>query len=272
MTGLGDTAAMRRRLLEMHRTAGVGHLGGNLGCLDILAALFGHALHEGDQFVLSKGHAAGALYVTLWAHGRLTDDDLATFHRDGTRLAGHPPASGIPEIPFATGSLGHGPGLASGIALGWRLQGMSGHAFCLTSDGEWNEGSCWEALAFAVHHRLGNLTVVVDANGLQGFGSTREVMNLEPLAAKFRAFGADIIEVDGHDPVALATALTVPGREGRGAETPPVSGAPRVIVARTIKGKGVSFMEGRMEWHYLPLTDDLLAQALTELDAAEATR
>ncbi|MBU6290204.1 MAG: hypothetical protein KGS10_18755, partial [Chloroflexi bacterium] len=114
--------------------------------------------------------------------------------------------------------------------------------------------------------------IVVDANGLQGFGSTREVMNLEPLAAKFRAFGADVIEVDGHDPVALATALTVPGREGRGSGSPRVARTPRVIVARTIKGKGVSFMEGRMEWHYLPLTDDLLAQALAELDAAEATR
>jgi transketolase len=240
--------------------------------LDILDALFTHAIGESDQFVLSKGHAAGALYVTLWAHGRLSDDDLATFHRDGTRLAGHPPASGIPEILFATGSLGHGPGLASGLALGWRLQGVQGHAFCLTSDGEWNEGSCWEALAFAVHHRLGNLTLVVDANGLQGFGSTREVMNLEPLAAKFRAFGADVTEVDGHDAVALATAIAVPHRDGRGEARSPLPGTPRVIVARTIKGKGISFMEGRMEWHYLPLTDDLLAQAVAELDAAEVTR
>jgi transketolase len=264
-TGALDATAMRRRLLLMHRAAGVGHLGGNLGCLDILAALFGHILREGDQFVLSKGHAAGALYVALWAQGRLSDDDLATFHRDGTRLAGHPPASGVPEIPFATGSLGHGPGLSAGLALGWRLQGRSGHAYCLTSDGEWNEGSCWESLAFAVHHRLDNLTLIVDANGLQGFGSTHEVLNLEPLAAKFRAFGADVTEVDGHDQVALTMALAVPAdaghRDGHG--------APRVIVARTIKGKGVSFMEGRMEWHYLPLTDDLLTQALAELEAAE---
>ena len=271
--------ALLRRLLRMHHAGGVGHLGGNLGCLDILAAILGGAMATGDELVLSKGHAAGALYVALWAQGRLTDDDLATFHRDGTLLAGHPPASGIPGIPFATGSLGHGPGLAAGLALGWRLQGRPGHAFCVTSDGEWNEGSCWEALAFAVHHRLGNLTLVVDANGLQGFGTTREVLDLEPLAAKFRAFGAEVAEVDGHDPVALAAALAVPGRDSGRMPPPPAenspasreggeTAAPRVIVARTVKGKGVSFMEGRMEWHYLPLTDDLLTQALADLDTA----
>lgn len=265
MTGAPlDATALRRRLLRMHHASGVGHLGGNLGCLDILAALLGGTMRDDDLLVLSKGHAAGALYVALWATGRLTDDDLATFHRDGTRLAGHPPAAGIPEIPFATGSLGHGPGLAAGVALGWRLQGVPGHVFCLTSDGEWNEGSCWESLVFAVHHRLRNLTLVVDANGLQGFGTTGEVLALEPLGAKFRAFGADVVEVDGHDADALADALAAP----EGASVPTA----RVVVARTTKGKGVSFMEGRMEWHYLPLTDDLLAQALAELEAAEGPR
>jgi transketolase len=250
----------------MHHRAGVGHIGGNLGCIDILAAAFGHAMASDDQFVLSKGHAAGALYVTLWAQGVLSDADLATFHKDGTLLAGHPPASGIGQIPFATGSLGHGIGLASGLALGWRMVGNDRHAFCLTSDGEWNEGSCWEALAFAVHHRLANLTIIVDVNGLQGFGTTREVMDMDPLAARFRAFGADVTEVDGHDLDALSVVLAVPGRHGRATSD---TRRPRVVVAHTIKGKGVSFMEGRMEWHYLPLTDDLLAQALADLEAAD---
>ena len=242
----------------MHHRAKVGHIGGNLGCLDILGVLFRDVMAPEDRFVLSKGHAAGALYVTLWSIGKLSDADLDTFHRDGTLLAGHPPARGIPEIAFATGSLGHGFGLASGLALGFRLQGQAGRVFCLTSDGEWNEGSSWEALIFATHHRLANLTVVIDANGLQGFGCTREVADIEPLADKFRAFGADVEEVDGHDPVALRHALSVKG-DGL-----------RVIVARTVKGHGVSFMENRMEWHYLPLTDAQYAQAIAEIDAREA--
>ena len=255
---VAERVDVHRRLLQMHHRAKVGHIGGNLGCLDILGVLLRDVMAPEDRFVLSKGHAAGALYVTLWSIGKLSDADLDTFHRDGTLLAGHPPARGIPEIAFATGSLGHGFGLASGLALGFRLQGQAGRVFCLTSDGEWNEGSSWEALIFATHHRLANLTVVIDANGLQGFGCTREVADIEPLADKFRAFGADVEEVDGHDPVALRHALSVKG-DGL-----------RVIVARTVKGHGVSFMENRMEWHYLPLTDAQYAQAIAEIDAREA--
>ena len=136
-----------------------------------------------------KGHAAGAYYVTLWTLGKLTEQDLTSFHKDGTRLSGHPPASGIDEILFATGSLGHGFALASGLALAKCIRGEPGSVFCLTSDGEWNEGSCWETLIFARHRGLDNLTLLVDSNGLQGFGTTREVADLEPLAARFRSFG-----------------------------------------------------------------------------------
>jgi|GEM_PF-4069831 len=192
------------------------------------------------------------------AAGRKTQRKIGFELADKLGDAPLPPARGAPEVPFATGSLGHGFGLASGLALGFRLQGHAGRVFCLTSDGEWNEGSSWEALIFATHHRLANLTVVIDANGLQGFGSTREVADIEPLADKFRAFGADVEEVDGHDPVALRHALSVTG-DGL-----------RVIVARTVKGHGVSFMENRMEWHYLPLTDAQYAQAIAEIDAREA--
>src|SRR5205807_144724 len=171
-----------------HYEAGVGHIGGNLSALDILLTLHHGVVTESDQFVLSKGHSAGAMYVTLWSLGRITDDELKTFHKDNTRLPGHPPAHGLGDVLFATGSLGHGLGLANGLALAKKLKGQGGRVFCLTSDGEWNEGSCWESLIFARHQNLDNLTFIVDANGLQGFGSTREVADLAPLGEKFRAF------------------------------------------------------------------------------------
>ncbi len=179
------------RLLQMHYESKVGHIGGNLSSLDILLSLYHFRLGQDDAFVLSKGHSAGALYITLWTRGALSDGDLLHFHGEGTRLSGHPPSQGIGEIIFATGSLGHGLSLASGLALAKRLHGESGRVFCLMSDGEWNEGSCWEALIFLVHQKLQNLTFIVDQNGLQGFGTTREVANLDSLAAKFRAFGVN---------------------------------------------------------------------------------
>lgn len=243
----------RRRLLEMHYESGVGHIGGNLSCLDLMLVLYHRLLGPDDQFVLSKGHSAGALYVTLWTLGRLDDADLRQFHKDDTRLSGHPPTSGIEDVLFATGSLGHGLSLAVGLAQAKRLKRRPGHVYCLTSDGEWNEGSCWEALIYARHHRLDNLTIAVDLNGLQGLGTTREVADLDPLAEKFRAFGVGTEEVDGHDPAAILRALA-PGSLG-----------PRAVVARTRKGCGVSFMEDRMEWHYLPMSQTHYQQALDEL-------
>ena len=188
------------RLLQMHQEACVGHIGGNLSALDILLTLHHSVMQPDDAFILSKGHAVGALYVTLWSIGRIDEAELKTFHQDDTRLTGHPPAQGIPEILFATGSLGHGPGLANGMALAKILKAETGRVFCLTSDGEWNEGSSWESLIFARHHKLDQLTFIVDANGLQGFGTTKEVADLEPLAEKFRAFGIETIEIDGHNP------------------------------------------------------------------------
>ena len=242
----------RLRLLQMHFESRVGHIGGNLSCLDTLMTLYHQVLLPQDAFVLSKGHAAGALYVTLWSRGVLADEDLQQFHRDNTRLSGHPAPGFLPQIPFATGSLGHGLPLAGGMALGKRLKGEAGRVFCLTSDGEWEEGSNWEALLFAAHHRVAPLTIIVDANGLQGFGSTAEVSGLEPLAAKFRAFNLPVTEVDGHDLAALECALNAPA-----------AGA-RVLVARTQKGRGVSYMEDRMEWHYLPMTPAQYQQAVKE--------
>lgn len=239
----------------MHYASGVGHIGGNLSALDAMLLVFHEFLREQDRFILSKGHSAGALYIALWSVGRLADEALETFHKDGTLLAGHPPSVGIPDIPFATGSLGHGLSLAAGTALGHRLQGSDARVVCLTSDGEWQEGSTWEALIFACHQRLGNLTVLVDHNELQGFGSTREVASMAPLWDKLVGFDAAIDVVDGHDLDALRDLMRRP------AET-----RPRIVVMRTVKGKGVSFMENRMEWHYLPLGTAQYEAAMAEVD------
>lgn len=248
--------AARKRLLQMHFDSGVGHIGGNLSALDAMLVVFHEFLRDDDRFVLSKGHAAGALYTTLWSKGRLQDDDLKLFHRDNTLLAGHPPAKGIADIRFATGSLGHGLSLASGLALGARIKGDPARVVCLTSDGEWQEGSTWEALIFACHHALTNLTVLVDHNNLQGFGNTTDVASMAPLWERLRGFAVDIDVIDGHDLAAIRAALAKPNQRLR------------IIVLRTVKGRGVSFMENRMEWHYLPLSPEQYRSAIAELDAS----
>lgn len=242
------------RLLEMHYQSKVGHIGGNLSALDILISLYHFCLGSNDKFVLSKGHSAGALYVTLWTMGILSDEDLRQFHGEATRLSGHPPLRGIPEIIFATGSLGHGLSLAAGLALGKKLRGEKGRVFCLTSDGEWNEGSCWEALIFMAHQKLDNLTFLVDLNGMQGFGSTRQVANLDSLADKFRAFGVKTVEINGHSVDDICSAAGC-------------AGGPLAIVANTKKGCGVSFMENQMAWHYLPMSEEQYQQAVREVTA-----
>ncbi|MDQ1422935.1 MAG: transketolase, partial [Acidimicrobiaceae bacterium] len=248
-----DVRTARQRLLKMHYESGVGHIGGNLSALDAMLVVFHEYLREQDRFFLSKGHAAGALYITLWSIGRLDDHDLESFHQDDTLLAGHPPASGVPDIAFATGSLGHGISLAAGTALAFRFKGSDGRVVCLTSDGEWQEGSTWEGLIFASHHRLHNLTILVDHNELQGFGSTAEVAGMSPLWERLKGFDVDVHVVDGHDTSAIQTALASPGERLK------------VVVLRTVKGHGVSFMEHQMKWHYLPLTPDLYQQAIDEI-------
>ena len=188
--------------------------------------------------------------------GRLRDQDLKQFHKDDTLLAGHPPAKGIADIQFATGSLGHGLSLAAGTALAFKLKGSDTRVICLTSDGEWQEGSTWEALIFACHHRLLNLTVMVDHNNLQGFGSTADVASMSPLWDRLQGFDVDLQIIDGHDPDAIRAAL-----EGESQRL-------RVIILRTVKGHGVSFMENRMEWHYLPLSEEQFKTAIEEIEGA----
>jgi transketolase len=245
----------RKRLLQMHFESGVGHIGGNLSALDIIMVLYHAILRKDDVFILSKGHAAGAIYVALWSLGRLSDDELRQFHAEGTKLSGHPAPNCHPDIPFATGSLGHGLSLAAGIALGKNLQEQAGRVFCLLSDGEMQEGSTWEGLIFAAHHRI-PLTILIDVNGLQGFGRTHDVAGLDLTVSKFREFGLPAELVDGHDLQALTSAC-------RGE-----SAGPRVVIARTCKGRGVSFMEDRIDSHYLPLSEPQYRQALEEVDAS----
>jgi transketolase len=235
-----DLDRARRRLVEMHYRNRIGHLGGNLSAVDAMMVLHHELMAEDDRFVLSKGHSAGAYYITLWSLGLITDAELATFHQDDTRLSGHPPAQGIPQILFSTGSLGHGLSLAAGLALAARLKGQGHHIFCLTSDGEWQEGSTLEALIFACHNNLSNLTILVDHNGLQGFGSTAEVASMDPLYLKLSGFDLDVRRCDGHNLQALRDTLA------------PLSNRPVAVIMATCKGRGVPDFEGRMESHYLP--------------------
>jgi len=250
-----DLKRARKRLLQMHFESRVGHIGGNLSCLDALMVLYHEVLTPQDRFVLSKGHAAGALYTALWSSGRIGDDALKTFHKDATLLAGHPPASGIDDILFATGSLGHGLSLAAGAAKALELKGEGGMVYCLTSDGEWQEGSTYEAMVFASHHRLSNLKILVDHNQLQGFGTTSEVASMAPLGDRLAGFELDLKVIDGHDLGAIRAALASR------------SNTCQLIVMQTHKGRGVSFMEDRMEWHYLPLGAEQYAQAVQEVEA-----
>jgi len=255
------TALLRRarlRLLEMHHRTNTGHIGGNLSCIDCLVVLHHAVLKEDDVFLLSKGHSAGALYVALWSCGVLDEDALNTFACDGTFLGIHPPINHLKEVPFGTGSLGHGPSLAAGMALGRRLQNIPGRVFCLCSDGEWQEGSCWEALSFAVHQRLDGLRLIVDVNGWQGFGSTREVASLcmDSLAARFEAFGACVSRCAGHDPEAILEALQANIPRNR----------PSVLLLHTCKGKGLSFFEDTLASHYLPLTDEQYESSCRDLE------
>jgi transketolase len=249
------------KVLELYKTAGVGHIGSSLSCLEILVDLCFQRMGSDDVLVLSKGHAAAALYTTLSLSGRLPEADLSSFYRDGTLLAAHPPCSRrIQAIPFGTGSLGHGLGLACGIALSQRFTEKQFNVFTVLSDGDCNEGSTWEAVLFASQQKLSPVTAVVDLNGIQGIGYTKDILNLEPFADKWRAFGFSVAVADnGNDFADLARAYQ------QVANSP----GPRCVVARTVKGHGISYMADKVEWHYLPMKDEHYAQALSELKRAE---
>jgi transketolase len=251
----GIRAGCARTLLGLYKKAGAGHIGASLSCLEILIYLFFYKMGGEDKFILSKGHAAAALYTVLAGAGKIPAEQLETFYRDGTLLAAHPPCSGkISAIPFGTGSLGHGLSLAAGIALSCAFTGSNFDVYCVVSEGDLNEGSTWEALLFASQHKLKNLTVIVDNNGLQGFGRSSEVMNLEPLADKFRSFGFAVeTALNGNNFESINAAFNGGAFVKRD--------SPGCVIARTVKGSGVSFMENRLEWHYLSMTDEQYKKA-----------
>jgi transketolase len=255
---------LRRRVIEVSLKAGVGHIGSALSICDIVAVLFGGTLRgpgtkdpDRDRFILSKGHAALALYCALEKAGLIMSAELETFCKDGTRLGVHP-EHGVPAIDVTTGSLGMGLSIGAGLALSATMKKSKSRTYVLVSDAECNEGSHWEAVMFAAHHRLGSLTAIVDANGFQAMGPTREILSLEPHEERWRAFGWNARVVDGHDEAALRAAL----------QAEPTDDRPRVLIAKTVAGKGVSFMEQQLSWHYYPLNEEQARQALRELGGA----
>ncbi len=256
---------IRRIIIDESKRANVGHIGSALSIADILAVLFNGVMRrpgsedpDRDRFVLSKGHAALALYAALHLKGILTYEMLQTYCCDDSLLGVHPEHK-LAGIDFSTGSLGHGLAIGAGVAMAARMRSADFRSYVLVSDAECNEGSLWETVMFAGHHGLSNLVAIIDDNGQQALGKTKDIIDLSPLGEKWRAFGWDVHEVDGHDPRELTSVL-------HGLDTR--KGPPHVIQAHTISGKGVSFMEGKVEWHYLPMSDKQYEQALKELEAA----
>jgi transketolase len=254
---------IRQIVLERSWRAGAGHIGSALSVADMMAVLFGGAIKvldvedpERDRFVLSKGHAALALYAALYETERLSGEQLDSFCVDGSPLATHPEHV-VSGIDFSTGSLGQGLSFAVGAALAARMQGSPRRAFALLSDAECNEGSIWEAVMFAAHHRLGNMIALVDVNGQQALGYTRDVLDLAPLSARWHAFGWDVHDVDGHDVEQLRDVLDGLDR----------AGLPHVLLAHTTFGKGVAYMENAIPWHYRSMSDQQYELALCQLEA-----
>jgi transketolase len=259
--------SVKKRFLAMYKRAHAGHIGSSLSCAEILVFLKFAWMRDDDTFVLSKGHAVAALYSLLAEVGILTEDEIDSFYQEGTRLSAHPPFNTIKQIPFATGSLGHGLSLSAGMALGATLNRHPRRFFCLTSDGELDEGSVWEAALFIAHRKLTSVVWLIDRNRIQATGRTEDVMALEPLDAKLRAFGFHVVVADGHDFGSLLAARDECTKvlEGHGGS------APVAIIANTVKGHGIRSMENTVDSHYLPMDDAQYAQALGDLALAHAS-
>ncbi len=260
----------RKTILEIIKHAGAGHTGGSLSCVDILNVLYNHVLNvtpenfddpNHDRYVQSKGHSVEALYTVLADKGFYPRDDLYTLNRYGSHFIGHPTRK-IPGIEQNTGALGHGLSIAVGMALAGKKDRRAYRVVTLLGDGELAEGSSWEALMTAAHYQLDNLTVIIDRNEYQITGRTEDVNGLEPLADKFVAFGCAVVECDGNDIHALMQTFD---------HLPFAVGKPNLILAHTVKGKGISFMEAGSKWHHRVPNDSEYAQAIAELNQAEAT-
>ncbi len=255
---------VRKDILNMTTAAGSGHPGGSMSATDILVCLYFNTMRHDpgkpdwpnrDRFVLSKGHAAPALYAVLAECGYFSKKLLPSLRKLGSPLQGHPDMKRLPGIEMSTGSLGQGLSAALGMAMGCRLDGKRNRIFCLIGDGESQEGQIWEAAMAAAHNRLDNVTVIMDENRLQIDGPTDEIMNVTNQRARWRAFGWDTDVINGHDIDAILKLLHKSKEKGK----------PRMIVAQTVKGKGVKFMENQLKYHGAPLSDDELKKAIKEL-------
>ena len=264
MTSRELAHAIRLDVLRMTSLSGASHVGSAFGVADILAVLYGAPVlryrasdaqwPERDRFILSKGHAGSAVYAALARCGFFPPETLDTYYADGSLLSGHVSHKGVPGVEVSTGSLGHGLGIGAGMALALKEKPGGSRVFVVLSDGECDEGSTWEAAMFAAHHRLDNLIAIVDYNKIQSLAPVADTLALEPFADKWAAFNWDVLEADGHDHDALRDAL----------DRPP-TGRPRVLLAHTIKGKGVSFMQHSVLWHYRTARGDEFDSALREL-------
>lgn len=257
---------LRMQSLTMAHKAHTSHIGSALSICDIAAVLYCKVLKYNldqakcplrDRFILSKGHACTAIYAVLAETGFISHEQLETYGQDHSILMNHINHK-VPGVEFSSGSLGHGLPFGAGKAVAAKRKGEAWRIFVLMSDGELDEGSNWEALMFAAHHKLDNLIAIIDYNKLQSLGTVDNTLRVEPLADKFKAFGAAVKEVDGHDHKKLEDAL---------GSAPWVAGRPSVLIAHTIKGKGVSFMENKVEWHYRSPNAEQLAQALAGLES-----
>ena len=260
---------IRRAVLEMTHRAGSSHVGSALSAADLIAALYSGIVRidparaaspERDRFILSKGHACAALYAALAGRGFFPKSWLRDFCQDGSPLAGHATHKGIPGVEVSTGSLGHGLSIGCGLALAAKRDAAAYRVFVLLSDGECDEGSVWEAALFAAHHALDNLVAIVDYNKIQSLGAVDEVINLEPFAQKWQAFAWSVAEINGHDLFEIDEALERVPRE---------PGKPTCVLAHTVKGRGVTFMENSIVWHYRAPNAMELSQALAEVEAGK---
>ena len=248
---------LRLKILDMYFNANAGHIGCSLSCIDLMIGSLITHRKESEVFLLSKGHAAASLYACLHELGEISDDVLKTFYQNGTTLPAHPAPNKIKGIPFATGSLGHGLPIAIGIAQANKILENDEYTYVLMSDGETNEGTTWEGGHYAVAKNLDNLIVMIDKNGLQGFGNTDEILGISADKNKWEAIGFEVVECDGHNVSEIHNQIDLfKARK---------NGLPKLLIANTIKGKGVSYMENKMEWHYLPMKPENYDMALKDV-------
>ena len=248
---------LRLKILEMYFNANAGHIGCSLSCIDLMIGSLITHRKESEVFLLSKGHAAASLYACLHELGEISDETLKTFYQNGTTLPAHPAPNKIKGIPFATGSLGHGLPIAIGIAQANKILQNDEFTYVLMSDGETNEGTTWEGAHYAVAKRLDNLIVMIDKNGLQGFGNTHDILGVSADKNKWEAMGFEVVEVDGHNVFQIHQQIEL----FKGVK----NGIPKLLIANTTKGKGVSYMENKMEWHYLPMKPENYEMAVNNV-------